>query len=214
MAMETQGVRITRASSITSTLTTTLDVESSLVNWPGGSFSSAGFSTGMYIATTDNTALKVIKSVAATVIAIHGQFGTTGSTSRELTGYTMGLVGEITDFTGPGGQAAVIDITSINSTAKEKLIGIRDEGQVSMTLNYSPTDAGQVGLKDDRDNRTRGMYSIRLTDVTTGSSALPSWLYFHGYCLSFSISGAVDNKITANTVLEIDGPVIWSTKVT
>jgi len=94
------------------------------------------------------------------------------------------------------------------------MIGIRDEGQVSMTLNYSPTDAGQVGLKDDRDNRTRGKYAIRLTDVTTGSSALPSWCYFNGYCLSFSISGAVDNKVTANTVLEIDGAVIWSTKVT
>jgi len=213
MAMETQGVRITRASSVTSTLSTTYDMTSSSISAAGVTFTSA-FSTGMFVATTDNTALQCLKSVAATVMTIHGTFPTTGSTTRKLTGYTMGLVGEITDFTGPGGQAAVIDITSIQSTAKEKMIGIRDEGQVSMTLNYSPTDAGQVGLKDDRDNRTRGKYAIRLTDVTTGSSALPSWCYFNGYCLSFSISGAVDNKVTANTVLEIDGAVIWSTKVT
>jgi len=213
MAMETQGVRITRASSITATVSTDYDITSSAITAVGVTFTD-DFSTGMFIATTDNTALQCIKTVATTKIEIHGTFGTTGSTARKLTGYTMDLIGEITDFTGPGGQAQVIDITSINSTAKEKLIGIRDEGQVSMTLNFDPTDGGQTGLRDDRDLRTRGKYAIRLTDVATGSSALPSWCYFNGYCLGFSISGAVDNKITANAVLEIDGPVIWSTKVT
>jgi hypothetical protein len=213
MAIETQGVRITRASSVTSTLSTTYDITSSAIEAAGVTFTSA-YSTGMFIATTDNTALQCIKTVATTKIEIHGTFGTTGSTARKLTGYTMELIGEITDFTGPGGQAQVIDITSINSTAKEKLIGIRDEGQVSISLNYSPTDAGQVGLKEDRDLRTRQKYAMRMTDVTTGASALPSWCYFNGYCLAFSISGAVDNKVSANAVLEIDGAVIWSTKVT
>jgi len=213
MAMETQGVRITRASSVTTTLTTVYDITSSAIEGELMDFT-VGYSTGMFVATTDNTALQCIKTVATTKIEIHGTFPTTGSASRKLTGYTMGLIGEITDFTGPGGQAAVIDITNIQSTAKEKLIGIRDEGQVSMSLNFDPTDGGQTGLRDDRDNRTRNKYAIRLTDVATGSSALPSWCYFNGYCLTFSISGAVDNKITANTVLEIDGPVVWSTKVT
>ncbi len=47
------------------------------------------------------------------------------------------LVGDVTDFSGPGGQASVIDITNLNSTAKEKLVGLRDEGQVSLSLNMA-----------------------------------------------------------------------------
>ena len=48
---------------------------------------------------------------------------------------TSCMIGEITDFSGPGGQAAVIDVTNLNSTAKEKLVGLRDEGQLSLSLN-------------------------------------------------------------------------------
>jgi len=215
MAMESQGVQIRHAVSTVSTLTTTLDVTATAIEWPDGAadFAAAGFTTDMYIATTDNTALKPIKSVATTVIAIHGSFGTTGSVSRELTGYTMTLIGEVTDFTGPGGAAAVIDITSLDSTAKDKLMGLRDEGQLSMSINFNATDAGQVALKDDRAARTKGKYIIKLTDVATGSSAFPSYAYFNGYCLQYSISGAVDNKVSGNAVIEIDGPVIWTTNV-
>jgi hypothetical protein len=216
MALESQGVQIRRAAATVSTLTTVLDVGTTGITWPdaGADFVAAGFTTDMWIATTDNTALKPLKAVNTTSLTIHGAFGTTGSVSRELTGYTMGLVGEITDFTGPGGAAAVIDVTSLDSVAKEKLVGLRDEGQLSLSLNFSATDAGQVGLVADRATRVQRKFVIMLTDVTTGSSAFPSNAYFNGYAMQYSVSGAVDNKISANAVIEIDGAVIWSTKVT
>ena len=215
MAMEAQGVQIRRAAATVSTLTTTLDVTATAIEWTDGAadFAAAGFTTDMFIATSDNTALKAIKTVATTVIGIHGSFGTTGSLSRELTGYTMELIGEITDFTGPGGAAAVIDITSLDSTAKDKLVGLRDEGQLSLSLNFNATDAGQVGLRADRAARTKRKFIIELTDQATGSSSFPSYAYFSGYPLQYSVAGAVDNKVSANAAIEIDGPVIWSTKV-
>jgi len=167
----------------------------------------------MWVALSNSTELHPVKAVAATRVDIHGTWETTGSAGKELTGYTMGLIGEITDFTGPGGAAAVIDITHLQSTAKEKMIGIRDEGQLSMSLNFQPTDAGQVALIADRAARTRGKYVIRLTDMATGSSAHPSYAAFNGYPLQYSISGAVDNKVSANAVIEIDGSVDWATAV-
>jgi hypothetical protein len=216
MALESQGVQIRLAATALTTLTTVLDVESTVINWADGAadFAGAGFTTAMFVGTTDNTALKPVKAVATTSLTIHGTFGTTGSLSRQLTGYTMDLLGNITDFTGPGGSANVIDITSLDSTSREKMMGIADEGQLSMTLNYLSTDTGQNRLKDDRAARLSGKYVIMLTDVTTGSSAFPSFAYFNAYPLQFSIAGAVDSKITAQAVLEIDGGVIWSTKVT
>ena len=114
-------------------------------------------------------------------------------------------IGEVTDYTGPGGQAGVIDITHVLSTAKEKLIGLRDEGQLSMTLNFSGTDAGQTALRADRASRAKKHCTMKFTDTAT-SVAL-----FMGYCLAYSITGAVDNKVTAQAVIEITGTVTYTT---
>jgi len=112
---------------------------------------------------------------------------------------------EIVDFTGPGGAAAVIDITSLDSTAKEKLIGLRDEGQLSFSMNFNATDAGQVALKTDRAARTKRAFQIDFSDAATNVAD------FKGYVLQYSIAGSVDNKISANAVVEITGAVTYTT---
>ena len=45
------------------------------------------------------------------------------------------FIGQVTGFSGPSMTAAVIDVTALNSTAKEKLIGIYDGGQVTLNVN-------------------------------------------------------------------------------
>lgn len=114
-------------------------------------------------------------------------------------------IGSVTDFTGPGGQAAVIDITHLGSTAKEKMMGLRDEGQLTLTLNYDATNTGQVALLADRANRAKKKALIKFSDTSTHIAV------FDGYCLGFSITGAMDNKVSANAVIEIDGAVTFST---
>jgi hypothetical protein len=122
------------------------------------------------------------------------------------------LVGEVTDFSGPGGQASIIDVTHLNSTAKEKLVGLRDEGQVSMSLNLSFSDAGQVSLRADRAARTRKKCVIKFNDSATDAARTKAT--FDAYCMGFTITGAVDNKVSANAVLEITGGVTYSSVIT
>lgn len=214
MAMESQGVHLLKSAATVSTLTTTLNTETSRVLWPdaGADFAVAGFTTAMYVALSDSTDLHPVKAVASTVLTIFGTWETTGSAAKELTGYTMNRIGEVTDFTGPGGAAAVIDVTSLDSTAKGKLVGLRDEGQLSFSVNFVATDAQQEALIADRAARTRGKYVVRFTDVTTSATGFPSFCALNAYALQFSISGAVDNKLSGNVVLEVDGAVDWSTK--
>ena len=174
------------------------------------------FTTNMVlsISGTDNTAYYPIKSVAATVITVWGVLNNTGSTSGLiLTGTSMVEISEITDFSGPGGQAAVIDMTHLQSTAKEKKIGLRDEGQLSLSVNFNATDAGQKQCLADRAGRLQRLYDIAYTDTSIGSSHYPSRDWFMGYCLGFTKSGAVDDKVPAQIVIEIDGPVIETTKI-
>ena len=125
------------------------------------------------------------------------------STARSTT--VDALIGEVTDFTGPGGAAAVIDVTHLLSTAKEKLPGLRDEGQLSMSLSFAATNTAQKAMINDRAARNRRCWQIHFSDTAT------SVCFGKGYVLQFSVSGAVDQKVSANAVIEIDGAVSWTT---
>ena len=78
--------------------------------------------------------------MSSTAITAQGitiaRFGTT----------TFETIPNVVSFQGPGGQAAVIDVTNLASTAKEKRVGLRDECQLSLTLHYNPDDLVHQGL--------------------------------------------------------------------
>lgn len=130
---------------------------------------------------------------------------TTGKTISDNSGaaratpvaYTA--IGEIIDFDGPGGSASVIDKTHLTSTAKEKMIGLRDEGQFTFSLNAAFDDTGQTAFRASREARSRKHYKVTYSDDTVQS--------FYGYALNFSTSGGVDDKVNASATVEIDGEV-------
>jgi len=127
------------------------------------------------------------------------------STTTSASTASSALVGEVIDFSGPGGQANVIDVTHLNSTAKEKLMGIRDEGQLTLTVNHCPADAGQQNLIADRGTRTLRKCVIAFSDASSYLAI------FDGYCLGYSVSGGVDDKVTASIVVEIADAVTYTT---
>lgn len=110
-------------------------------------------------------------------------------------------IGNVTSFSGPGGAASVIDVTNLDSTAKEKMMGLPDEGQFTMDVNYHADNASHIALRAARVARSRLEFQVALTDATS------THLIFFGYVLGFQIKGAIDDKITASITIEIDGPV-------
>lgn len=121
-------------------------------------------------------------------------------------------IGEVTGFNGPTGSANVIDVTHLQSTAKEKMIGLRDEGQLTLDCNCVPGNSGQVKLRECRAARTQGHWAIKLSDtaITHGITLIDS----HGYVSGFAVSGSVDNKVNLSVTIEITGGVTWSTVAT
>lgn len=117
-------------------------------------------------------------------------------------------INNITGFQGPGGSASVIDVSNLASSAKEKLIGLADEGQFTFDLNYDPDDAGHTALRGARTTRTRSEFVVTFTDTAGGSSATTA--RFYGYVLEFRVSGAVDQQVKAACSIEIDGAVTWA----
>ena len=110
----------------------------------------------------------------------------------------------VTGFSGPGGSASVIDVTNLSSTAKEKLMGLPDEGQFTLDINLDPDDASHQTLRANRSTRTRTEFKVNFTD------SAPATATFWGYVLGFQVSGAVDQQVKASVTIEIDGPVLWA----
>ena len=127
-----------------------------------------------------------------TVIA----FTDAGSPSGDLT------IGEIVSFDGPGGEAEVIDATHLGSSAKEKLMGLPDEGQFSFECHLIKDNEGQTLLRTRRDDQTLDAFKITLPAGEI--------LTFSAYVLGFKIAGGVDEKVMASVTLEISGAVTWA----
>jgi hypothetical protein len=129
--------------------------------------------------------------------------------TTSLSTASTNLIGEVKSFSGPSGSAGIIDITSMASTAKEKLIGLRDEGQITLECNLNTVDAAQMKLRTDRANRTLKAWILKLNDNST--DAAKTRLKGEGYCTGFSVSGGVDDVVKSSITIEITGGVAWST---
>lgn len=136
------------------------------------------------------------------VKAIESQGITIGVSVGSPTEYVA--IGNITDFSGPGGQAAVIDVSNLDSTFREKLMGLPDEGQLTFNVNWDPDNTVHTTIRDARAGRTLCEFQITLTDDT------PTVGTFQGYVLGLVLSGAVDAAVKAALTVEIDGPITWA----
>jgi hypothetical protein len=100
------------------------------------------------------------------------------------------------------GKAAEIDVTHLQSVAKEIRQGLQDFGQVSIDVNYIPSDAGQNILRMAK--ASQGIQSFRAT-FSNGTIA-----NFQGYVLSAPISLGVDSKVDSSFDIRVSGGVSFA----
>ncbi len=79
-------------------------------------------------------------------VAIDSSGFATAGTTGTATPQTFSKVGNVQDFSPDGGTANVIDVSNLDSTAKEKRQGLQDMGNYSLTYDTDDTDAGQLRL--------------------------------------------------------------------
>lgn len=111
-------------------------------------------------------------------------------------------IGEVTDWDGPGGSATMYETTHLRSEAKEKKIGLMDEGQLTLSINWEPSDLGQQEARQARADRTEKSFRLTYSDDSIAT--------FQGYVMGMSSSGGVDNKVSGSITIEISGPVEYA----
>jgi len=101
-------------------------------------------------------------------------------------------------------SANIIEFNSHGNDYKQKLVGQKDSGTLSITLNFVPGDAGHDALKDAYDNSTAGTYAIKWNSGSENATA-----EFTAYVASYSIDTPVEDVVTVNVELAIDGGVTY-----
>lgn len=151
-----------------------------------------------------NTEVVIVKYVTTNTFAV--DIDTTGKTLTAANGTITPLawleVGDITDFSGPGGSAGTYDKTNLQSTRKEFGMGLPDEGEFTLTINFVPDDTGQAACLAARSSRTEKNFKVTYSDDSTAS--------FAGYVLGFASSGGVDGKVAGTITIKITGEVTYA----
>ncbi len=87
-----------------------------------------------------------VASGSSFTVAIDSSGFAAVGTSGAAVPQTFSKVGNVQDFTPDGGTATVIDVTNMDSTAKEKRQGLQDNGNYALTYDADDTDVGQLRL--------------------------------------------------------------------
>ena len=137
-------------------------------------------------------------------MALSAQKIKTGVSTLPATTYTQ--INCVTTVNMEDGEAADIDVTCLQSDAKEYLVGLQDSGSLSLDLNVVFGDAGYVILQDAKAAGTLIGFQIELPLLgveTTGRT-----FTFEGYVKSLPFTGAVDAAITGTASIRISGAVV------
>ncbi len=113
---------------------------------------------------------------------------------------TMVSVGSVASASGFDGQADEIDVTHLQSTAKEFLIGLQDFGNVDLEL-LLVSDTGQTRMR-----ALKGSASIGVFAITNSNSEVAA---FRALVKSFTFQNAQNDAFRGQCQLRVTGEPAW-----
>jgi hypothetical protein len=114
-------------------------------------------------------------------------------------------VGGLMDFDGPQTSRAEIDTTTLESTAKEYALDLKDQGTFTGTMQTRYGDPAQQILLENMDSASALNFKLILPDDGYGNGAVT--LSFKGRVQSFPVKGSMGQVITTTLTIRITGDV-------
>lgn len=119
-----------------------------------------------------------------------------------FTKQTMTPVSQPTQLQGFDGQAGEIDVTHLQSKAKENTPGLQDWGQATFRVWLVNSDAGQRRIRSLKASQAIAAWSLTLSNGE--EAAFTAWVK------QFSFDGVQpDGAVGGNVTLRITGDVAW-----
>jgi hypothetical protein len=148
----------------------------------------------------------VVQNVTANTFAVDvnttGLAITDNTAAATATPVAFTQIKELKTFSGFDGQASEIDVTNLDSAAKEFRLGLVDEGGFSFEMNQVNSDVGQSALRTSREAGTMKTYVLTLPNGETAT--------FDAFAKAVPTAGGVDGVVTSSVALRISGSVVWA----
>lgn len=109
------------------------------------------------------------------------------------------LIPECRNIRGPQATKAEVDVTSLDSDAREFIAGLADFGQLTATMNWRPQDAIHKALRALFVSGAVRNFRLVFADVST------TRLDFAAFVMEFPLSLEVDAPVQADLTLRITG---------
>ena len=159
------------------------------------------------------TGMTEINTLSGTVLSATGSAFVVDIDTRAFTTYTSGgtatpitftQIKEVKDFKPSGAQVSKIDVTNLDSTAKEYVGGLVDNGDFGMSVNYVASDPGQAACKTAFESSLTKAFKIVAPNADTFT--------FNAFVMKFPEvpSGAVDGVLMGDMTVQITGAVVKS----
>ncbi len=107
----------------------------------------------------------------------------------------------------------VVDVSHLESLAREFAASITDNGEVTIEGNFLPDDAAQTALTDDLAtqsatlNAAGGKAEFVITWPTQTVASTTTWT-FDGVVTSFDPGGSLGDKLAFTATIKVDGVIL------
>jgi predicted secreted protein len=155
--------------------------------------------TGTDAATLNGQSVSV-RNITVNTFAVN--IDTTGKTitaAGSATSTTFTNIANVRTFSGFDGSASEIDVTNLDSIAKEFRLGLTDPGQFTFEIDYDNDNAGHIALRARQISGALSNFKLTLPNATV--------ITFSAYVKKFSLGGGVDAVAKTAVDLRISGAV-------
>ncbi|MDD2728173.1 phage tail tube protein [Malikia sp.] len=141
-----------------------------------------------------------VRNVTANTFAVGlNTVGKTITASGTATPVTWTQLANLKSFSGVDGSAADIEVTNLDSTAKEFISGISNAGQFSFEIDYDGSNAGHIALRSKQSSRATSQFKLVLPNAQA--------ITFAAYVKKFPIQGGIDQIVRTSVSVQITGAV-------
>ena len=141
-----------------------------------------------------------VRNITTNTFALYvDSTGLTITAAGTATPVTFAAIVNCKSFSGFVGSASEIDVTNLDSTAKEFRLGLVDSGNLTLELDYKSTETSHIALRTKQVSGVLTNFKLVLPDATS--------ITFNAFVKKFSLSGGVDEVAKASVDLRITGAV-------
>ncbi|AKF37319.1 phage tail tube protein [Yersinia enterocolitica] len=132
------------------------------------------------------------------------ELGTAGQTVST----SFVAIPEVAAFPSTGSESAVINVKTFGSVYDRKLVGTRNQPDITLTVNWLPDNVQHLALLKAAEDQTR--VQVRISYYENATKTTGYYTVLNGFISKDTIAGDKDSVVTREFTFSVDGAPVAS----